>query len=255
MDNWVVEMDKDAKTIYIAFAAGIILVAIILALNSGQTKIITLQEQKNAISVSGNARLEVEPDMADVYVKIETFSESAQNAKDENAKISNRVTTALKKEGVKKEEIETSAFSLNPRYRYKPETGESILEGYTLTNVLKINTKDISKAGKIIDISVDNGANGIERASFGLTKEKQKEVSGEALIKASTLAKEKAESIASGLGIRLGKIISVQVSSFNFIAFDYAPRAEVLEAKAATEIVPGKVEVTAFVSLSYEISQ
>lgn len=242
-------MDKDAKTISIVFAAGIILISIILALNSGQ------QEQKNAISVSGNAKLEVEPDMADVYVKIETFSESAQTAKDENAKISNRVTTALKKQGVKSEEIETTTFSLNPRYKYISDTGESILEGYTLTNVLKVNTKDIAKAGKIIDISVDNGANGIERASFGLTKEKQKEVSGEALIKASTLAKEKAESIASSLGIRLGEIISIQESSFNFIPFDLAVREETLQAKASTEIVPGKVEVTAFVSLSYEIIQ
>ena len=239
----------------IVFIAGIMLIAVILVLSSGQTKVITGSEQKNAISVSGNARLEVEPDQVEIFVKIETFSESAEDAKDENADIADKVIKALKKQGIKDDEIETTSFFLNPRYKYDRNKNENILQGYTLTNVLKVTTKDVDDAGKLIDVAVDNGANGIQNVRFGLSKEKQKEVSGEALIRAAEVAKDKAESLAASLGINIGKIISVQESSFSFVPFDYAPRVEiaVAEAQAATVIEPGNVDVSARVTLAYEI--
>jgi len=243
-------------TLSIIFIAGIILIALILVLNSGQTKIITTGgDQKNAITVSGNANLEVEPDQAEIFVRIETSSESAEDAKDENARISDKVTKALKKEGVRDKDIETVSFSINPEYRYERNTGKNILEGYTASNLLKVTTKDVDNVGKIIDVAVDNGANSIQNVRFGLSKELQKEVSGQALIRAAEVAKDKAESLASSLGVSIGKIISIQESNFNFVTYDYAPRVEALtaEAKAPTEIIPGKVDVSAIVSLSYEI--
>ena len=239
----------------IVFIAGVILIAVILVLNSGQTKVITTgTEQKNAITVSGTAKLEVEPDQVEIYVKIETFDEKAENAKNENAKVADRVIKALKRQGIKDDDIETTSFFLNPKYRYDRNKNENILQGYTLTNVLKVTTKDVDDAGKIIDTAVDNGANGIDRVSFGLSKEKQKEVSGEALIRAAEVAKDKAESLASSLGINLGEVVSIQESQFDFIKFDYAPRLlEAAVAETGTEIIPGKVEVSARVTLSYEI--
>jgi len=241
--------------VHVVIIAVIVLIAVILVMNSGQTKIITTgTEQKNAITVSGNAKLEVEPDQAEVYVRIETLSEKANDAKDENARTSDKVIKALKRIGIKDDDIETTSFSLNPRYRYDRNKNENILQGYTATHILKATTDDVDDAGKIIDTAVDNGANSIQSVNFGLSKEKQKEISGEALIRAAQVAKDKAQSLASSLGINLGKVISVQESSFNFVTFD-APRAEfaVAEAKAPTQIVPGNVEVTARVSLSYEI--
>ena len=246
---------ENNNTMMIVFIAGIILIAVILVLNSGNVKVITGSEQKNSISVSGNAKLEVDPDQAEVFLRIETFNEKADNAKNENAKISDTVVKALKKEGIKDNEIETASFYLSPRYRWDQNSNKNILEGYTATKILKVTTTEIEKAGKIIDTAVDSGANGVDSVRFGLTKEKQKEVSGEALIRASQVAKEKAESLANSVGVNLGKVISIQESNFNYVTYDYAPRMDMMEAakSAPTQIEPGKVEVDAFVSIAYEI--
>ena len=249
-------MEKDNSTLMVVFIAGIILISVILVLNQGQTKVITGGEQQNAISVSGNAKLEVEPDQAEVYVMIETSNEKADAAKNENARTSDNVIKALKKKGIKDEDIETTSFYISPRYKWDNDNQEQVLIGYTAANTLKVTTKDVDNAGKVIDTAVDNGANSIQNVNFGLSKEMQKEVFGEALISASKVARDKAESLANSLGVNLGKVISVQESNFNFVPFDYAPRMDVMESSKAgipTQIEPGKVEVNAFVSVAYEI--
>ena len=249
-------MDKKINLLASISLIVIAIAAVIMAFNSGVIKIVnTTEDQRNTITVSGNAELEVEPNQAEIYVRIETFNVKADDAKDENARISDKVMKALKKSGIKNDDIESSSFNLNPRYDYDRNKGESILKGYTATNVLKVTTKDVDNAGKVIDVAVDNGANSIQSVNFGLTKETQKEMSGEALIRAAEVAKDKAESLAASLGINLGKVISVQESSFNFIPFA-APVAEMAVAKAdgiETQIVPGNVEVRGSVTMAYEI--
>ncbi len=243
--------DKN-NTLLIVLIAGILLIAVIMVLNSGQTKIINTSQQQNAITVSGNAKLDTEPDMAEIYARIETFSENAQDAKDENAKLSDSVIKALKKEGINDKEIETTGFFLSPRYRYDRDTEESILEGYTLSHILKVTTNDIDKAGKLVDVAVDNGANGVDSVTFTLSKEKQKEISGLALAHAAEVAQERAKALASSLKVNLGKVVSVQESSFDFIAYDATAKTFAVE-EAATQIIPENVEVSARVTVSYEI--
>jgi uncharacterized protein len=247
-------MDKSVNTLMVVFTAGIILIAVILVLNGGQTKVVMGQEQ-NAITVSGNARLEVEPDQAEIFVNVETTSDTARRAKDDNARTVEQVIKALKQQGVRDDDIETVSFYLSPRYRYDPKNGESTLEGYTLSNVLKVTTRDVDNAGIIIDAAVNNGANSIQNVRFGLSDNLQKEVFGQALVRASEVAGEKAQSLTASLSVNLGKVISIQESNFNFVPFDYAPRIEAFDeaAKVATQIEPGKVEIGAFVSISYEL--
>ena len=116
---------------------------------------------------------------------------------------------ALKKEGVKDKDIETSQFSIYPRYEYEEvveinlRKSNQILSGYEVVNVLKVTTQDLEKAGKLIDAAVDAGANDIERVTFGLTKEKEKEVKQQAMNLASNDAKEKAVALATNLGVAL----------------------------------------------------
>lgn len=248
--------------IIIFLIAGIIIVALVLAFNS-KSRVVVGQNgmQKDSISVSGASTLTVEPNQAEVYVKIDTVEKTAQESKDKNSQTSSNVIKALKKEGVKDKDIETSQFFIYPKYEYNEvndnsiRTSKQVLVGYEVTNVLKITTQDLDKVGKLIDIAVDNGANDIERISFDLTKEKEKEIKQQVMIAASDDAKEKAIALATNLGVRLGKPISVSESSFNYVPYNIYS-GNVLSAKAAaSEIVinPQKLDVSANINLVYEI--
>ena len=241
---------------------GLVIVALFLALNS-KSNIIVDQNglQRNTVSVSGTSSLTVDPNKAEIYVKVVTLEKTAQEAKNRNSQISKQVIDALKKEGVKDKDIETSQFNIYPRYEYEEVIELNIrksnqkLVGYEVTNVLKVTTLDLEKAGKLVDVAVDNGANDIESVAFGLTKEREKEVKQQAMVAASNDAREKAVALATNVGVALLKPISVSESSFYYMPYAVRGAFDKAEASmpAQTTINPQKLDISAAVQIVYEI--
>ena len=249
-------MDKIINTILIV--AGIVVAAIIISAGFGNipgTNISPTGEvQRNTISVIGEANLDIEPDKAEILLQIETIADNAKDAEDENSIISNDVINALKKSGVGSDEIETDRFNIYPQYDW--DRGYQELIGYRAEHTLKITTTDTGKVGVYLDVAVDNGVNEVQGVNFGLTREKEKEVYSEALVRASSLAEEKASSIAASLGVRLGDIISVSESSAGYTPYryyDYAVAEMAIGKAGPAPIQPEKVTVNGYVSLVFEI--
>ena len=247
-------MEKVHHILIGILSVGLVLALLIMVSNAKQTTVVSGQDVRDIISVSGSSELTVEPDKAEIYVNMETTKVTAKEAKDENARISKKVRDTLKKSGVKEDDMETAQFGISPRYEYDEIKRKSEIVGYTVTHVLKVATTQLDKVGDFIDIAVDNGADRIDSVSFSLTKEKQKEMKDEAMIRASQEAKGKAEALATSLGVRLGKVASVSESSFDYIPFVSRGFA-VAEAKleAPTEISPQDVTVSATVNVAFEI--
>lgn len=210
--------------------------------------------QKDTLSVSGNAELTVEPDQAVLYVTVLTEGKTAKEAQDQNKANANSVIRALILQGISDKDIETSTYNLRKKTEWDPVTRKNVDKGYMLTHTLKVTTTKIDKAGNLVDTAINAGANGVDMISFGLTKETEKKVRAEALEKASEAAKEKAESIAKSLNLRLGKITSIQESNVYYASYDYAPKAVGIEMAGETQIQPQKVDVTSSISLVFEIN-
>jgi uncharacterized protein YggE len=249
---------KDNSSLVNMLAAGLVIVALVLAFSSRSTINVASsgQIQKDTITVSGQAEMTVDPDQAEMYIKIETTKTTAKLAKDENSIISSAVESALRSKGITEKDVETSRYQIYPKYEYDPDTRKSSISGYTVTNVLKVTTTNLDKVGEVIDAAVDSGANGFERIVFGLTDEKEKDVNAQVLLKASDEAKAKAISLTKNLGVRLGKLSSISESNFYYAPYEYA-RAEadfgVAKTGESISISPQKVDVTATVNLAYEI--
>ncbi|MBW3000074.1 SIMPL domain-containing protein [Candidatus Woesearchaeota archaeon] len=256
-------LGKKDSTVTIILALGIVvaLVAVIvLALYAGKVGEIEIQQympEANTVSVSGNSELIVEPDKAELYIRIETLEDTAVESQEENARITNNVIDALKKAGIKEKDIETSSFNLYPRHEWDPDTRKSEFVGYEVNHLLKVTTTKLEDAGELLDVAVNAGANGIDRVSFGLTKETEMDVNDQALRAASDNAKEKAESITDNLGINLGRIVKISESNVQFAKYDYYPRAmageDMEEALAPTPIQPQKLEIRAYITIVFEI--
>ncbi len=228
------------------FGIGLVTVSILLAVGERQ------EEHKSTVTVSGNSEITAEPDKAEVYVRIESTEDTAEDAKDENARVSEAVINALKGIGVDTGNIETAQYRLQRKENYNPRTGKLEFEGYTAYHLLKITTKDIDGVGRIIDAAVDAGANGLERVSFGLTKEQERLANDRALKEASEVARDKAASLAASLGVKLGSIVSVAESNTRQIPYTYYPQVAEMKS-ASTEITPQSITVQGHVSLVYEI--
>jgi len=233
------------------------LFAILLILSLALTACINLGPSagKNEISVTGDAEKQVQPDQAELYLGVQTNDSSAQLAQDRNSLISNAVIDALKGAGISSDNIETMNYNLYPMQVYNPKTGESLQQGYQVTNTIKVTTNDFEKVGTLLSAAVNAGANEVQSVQFTLTKSKENEIKAQVLSEATSAAKSKAEAIAQGLGASLGSIKTVQESNVYFTPYIYGRAIGVAEAKTGSvpPINPQKSTVTASITVVYEI--
>jgi uncharacterized protein len=233
---------------------GLIIVAVILAYKPAQNQL----DQRDTISISGNAEKEVAPDEAEIYISVQTEGKTSSDAQKGNSENTNKVIAALKAMGVFDDKIETTQYSISPKYNYDKQTGESFVYGYIVTNTVKVTTEDIANTGKYVDAAVSAGANNLQGINFKLKTETQKRIKDELLSLAAQDAKNRAQLTVSGLNVGLGKIVSVSVNDVYFPTYrsDFAGSMISAKAEAApapTDIIPTKEKVSASIYIVYEL--
>jgi hypothetical protein len=213
------------------------------------------QRTGNGLTVQGTSQMTVAPDNAVVYLYIETRNISADDAKNANAEISDKVLTELIKLGLERKDIQTQSYSINPDYKWINH--QQISNGYVASNYIKVETKEFDKVGKIVDVSVDSGAL-VNYINFELSTEKSNLYKAEVLENATRDARTKANAIASGLGKRVGSVISITTNDYNYYPYRYydnmAMTAGASEMKAAaTDIQPKDLDISATIQVTYRI--
>ena len=211
------------------------------------------QGQEQGINVAGTSELTFDPDEAEVWSGISVVKLTAEEAQTEANKIINDIIDGLRYKGISEDDIETERLSLYEERRY--EEGKSKVVGWRATQTLKISTTNLNKVGPIVDVCVSNGANQIQNINFGLSEEKEQEYKKQALAEATKNAKEKAETIAESLGVKLGSVRSVSESSYHYRPYMYSMEKTVGAAAVdeAAQVMPQKVDVTGQISLVYNI--
>ncbi|MBI4918910.1 SIMPL domain-containing protein [archaeon] len=230
---------------------------VMLLLTSCTTQIINDKSAlDNLISVSGNGELKVKPDRAEVNMAIITKAESAKIAQDRNAEAAQKIYQSLKNY-VNKEDISTENYNLYRESKWNEKTQEYIEGDYVLTNSLKIVVKKLDDVGAVLDKVIEGGANSLGGVYYTLSEEKEKETKQKVLSLSATNAKEKAVDLAESLGVSVGKVKSIQETSYVFTpyynrAFDMMSKADMAPA-AMPEPAPKDVTVTAQVQVEFRI--
>jgi uncharacterized protein YggE len=214
--------------------------------------------EQSTISVTGQAQFETDPDEAEMFIRVKTEEPTANRAQEENARLMNTVRDALERAGIDDDQMETTNYNLWPQQKWDREKNEYIKTGYIVQHLLKVTTDDVTEVGDLLDVAVGAGANGLDRVNFKLSDDKKEDVNSEALAQASGSARDKAEAIAQGLGVRLGDILAVSESNVGYTPYP-RPMYAVAEMDTAsgksfeTEISPASVSVSAQISIVYEI--
>jgi hypothetical protein len=173
-------------------------------------------KSENYISVSGSGEIYAKPDLAMTSFSVLTEKKTVAEALSENTKNMNAVIQAVKDQGVEEKDLKTTNFYISPRYEYEkveesgyyPPEGRRTLVGYQITQTLEVKIRDLDKTASILEAGVDAGSNQVGDLQF--TIEDEDELVKQAREEAINEAKEKAELLASQLGVRL-----VGVSSFS----------------------------------------
>jgi uncharacterized protein YggE len=215
------------KTITLAAATGIVL-ALAFSLGAiptgidaqAQTESTPYPSREKTLSVSGTATTSVDPDLLNVQFGVEVQKETAKEAFDANSQQMNAIVDAIKSVGVTESEISTTQLTIYPVYEsyQEKETGiyKQRLIGYSVSNIIRVETKNLSLASDIIDSAVQAGANRVDMVYFTLSPQKQMQVSDSLLAEAIENAESKAEKALVPLNYQIIGIKHVSLSEFGY---------------------------------------
>lgn len=215
------------KTITLAAATGIVLA---LAFSLGvipsginaqaQTEPTPFPSREKTLSVTGTAMTSVDPDLLNIQFGVEVQKETAKDAFDANSIQMNAIVDAIKAAGITEDEISTAQLTIYPVYEsyQDKETGiyKQRLVGYSVSNIIRVETKKLGLASDIIDGAVQAGANRIDTVYFTLSPKKQTQVSDDLLAEAIKNAKSKAEKALAPLDYQIIGIKHVGLSEFGY---------------------------------------
>lgn len=235
-----------------------VLALVIINQCSIATPDIDTKKEAGYISLSTSETKEVTPNIARISFAVENVGASAQIATKENNELSNKIMTALKSATNKdKDEIKTNNFSVRPVYA--TTNGKRVIKNYTAVNSITVQTKDIDKIAKLIDIAIENGANRTSGLTYNF--ENDKTPCNEIYPKLVKDTKEQADLIAKAAGTAIDGIkrmsVSCSMDSNNYHREMYfnsmADSAVSKVAGAGATVEAGKVKVTAYVNADFYV--
>lgn len=174
----------------------------------------------------------------------------------ENSKKSDSVVSFLKNNGVEEKDIQTSRYSVNPKYQsFRCDFGDACppakIAGYVVTQTVTVKVRNLDSAGELLAGVVENGSNSVSGLTF--TIDDTVELEKEARALAVTQARDKAQAIAEAGEFKLGDILSVQTVDSPVYSVNEFADARGGELSPAPAIEPGSEKVTARVIVTYEI--
>lgn len=214
-------------------------------------------QPETTLSITADGDVTRQPDIAYITAGVQNEAKTAKEAVAANARNMAGVMKALKAAGIADKDIQTSNFSLNPRYDYVKDnnnSGRQVLTGYTVSNQVTAKISKLDTVGTTLDTLVSAGGNTINDIRFALDNDKP--ARDEARRQAMQAAMQRATLYADAAGYKVARIVSINES---FQSFE--PQPKVMMARAAmaeaanTPIASGELTFTANVSVSFELKK
>lgn len=223
---------------------------ILLLLTSFLTPLIAQSQASNApfdpvpqITAVGRGETKISPDRANIQISVQTRAATAAAAGAANAIKQRAVFEALRKLGMKDDQLSTANYNVYPEQRYEPNKNPVII-GYVATNTINAEVRDLSKVGAVIDAALGAGANLISSLNFYASNLQQARQT--AITDAVRIARAEAEIGARAAQGQLGGLLELTIGAY----YAPQPRSVMMMAKAEggqasdTPVQPGLETVT-----------
>lgn len=216
-------------------------------------------DQVPRILVMGEGSVELAPDMAILTLTVTREAETATAALDANSSAMNEVLAAMQAEDIEARDLQTSGFSVQPRYVYPKSRASGEAEpprivSYTVRNSLTVRVRDITRVGVILDKSISLGVNEGGNLVFG--NDDPSTALTQARVMAMKDAVAKADTLAEAAGVKAGRILEISEQSFNPRPKPMA-RAEMamMRSADAVPVAAGESTYRVTVSATFAIEQ
>ncbi len=221
-----------------------------------------LADTVRLISVTGLVEKSFQPDIVRINIQVWGKGDSAKKAQANNQNHYGALKNSVEKYKIKKEDIQTTSYYLNPEYVFNPKTNKNDINGYIANQTLVVTLRKIDEAGPFID-SLQNDSKamtgGVTVNSLGFDLDKRDDEVRALLGDAVRAAEAQAEVLAKAGKVKLKGIyrlsprgVSSPVPMYEMAAMneDAAPRAK---GGGSTQLMSGEVKISSEVSADYLI--
>lgn len=160
------------------------------------------------ITVSGSAEIKVAPDEVHLSAGVETRSDKLDDARRQNDDRVGKVLQFLKAQGIKEKDVQTDFMSVEPNYDSKVSRSDAAV--YVVRKTIGVRLTDVTKFDAVLSGLFTNGVNRLNGIEFRTSElRKHRDAARAMAIKA---AREKADALASDLGVRRGKVYNINAT-------------------------------------------
>lgn len=160
------------------------------------------------ITVTGECLTKVAQDRGAVTVGSSSLSKDARRAAEEAFKAHEVIKADVAALKLKDAEQRTVATTVTEECTY-PHDGKRVCTGYRATVSTRFETSDIPRLGDILAVAAKRGAEEISQLETFVSADKDKEAREACLEVATKNALRKAQKLASGAGVSLGKLEAI----------------------------------------------
>jgi uncharacterized protein YggE len=202
------------------------------------------------LNAIGRGDVRVTPDRATVLISVETHASSAAAASSANSDITALTIKAVKANTTVQDLVTTQSYSVIPDYQKgKPS-------GFGARNTVRVEVRDISRLGKIIDAALTAGATQISQVQFSssLTPDARRR----AMKLAVAEARLDAEAMAEAAGGTVGRLLSLTSFSSGGVAQGRLNEMAMVSLRAASAeytpppMIPDELTITGSANVKWE---
>ncbi len=159
-----------------------------------------IDSSNRTLTVTANATVNVEPDLAILHIGFETQPGEAKAVYAEGARTSNAIVGAVKQAGIPESAIRSESQFLEPDYSVPKSHKFKLAQQWTVRTPPE-------RAAEILDAAIGAGANSSGEIEWTVKDEPALEE--QALDKAAAQSRQNAAVLAKGMDVRLGALIYV----------------------------------------------
>jgi uncharacterized protein len=206
------------------------------------------------VVVSGEGKVNVIPDLAQVRSGVTTNAKNVKEAVESNSRIMAAIITALTESGIAQKDVQTAQFSIQPVYSSQDQHSESKLTAYRVSNQVIAKIRHIDKLGDVLERLAAAGATDVWNIDF-MVSDPSKALD-EAREAAIADARRKAEVFARAAGATLGRVVTIEEEGATAEPLSTRNRAMAAAREAApVPIASGENTLRAVVTVGFDLTK
>lgn len=234
----------------LSFLVSLFVIAALLSACGPTTVYTQPQPPQRTITVTGTGMVTLTPDIAYVYIGVQTQDPSASAAMSANNLQAAAVIEMIQSFGVEERDIQTTNFSIYPQQVYD-DNYNVVGVTYVVSNTVYVTVRDLDKLGELLDSVVRSGANSINGISFDVAD--KTEAVSQARLAAVEDARRQADELAAATNVSVGEVQTISYYDSTPIPYVQYARAESLAADSSVPVQAGSMQVTTTVTIVYGI--